>query len=107
PWAENYETGKTTVNFRPSWATGYHEGQFLRIAAQITKAKRILEIGTFTGHSAVSLALSAYCEELVCLEYEPFLVDYVKSRIVGTPVENKIKFITGVALESLQKLKEE
>ncbi|CAG7661035.1 unnamed protein product, partial [Allacma fusca] len=25
----------------------------------------------------------------------------------GTPVENKIKFITGVALESLQKLKEE
>ncbi|CAG7819570.1 unnamed protein product, partial [Allacma fusca] len=58
PWAENYETGKTTVNFRPSWATGYHEGQFLRIAAQITKAKRILEIGTFTGHSAVALALS-------------------------------------------------
>ncbi|CAG7785343.1 unnamed protein product, partial [Allacma fusca] len=66
PWTEYYEAGKTAVNLRPSWATGYHEGQFLRIASQITKAKRILEIGTFTGHSAVALALSAYCEELVC-----------------------------------------
>lgn len=41
--------------------SGKVEGNFLKLLAETGQAKRILEIGMFTGYSAVTLAESAYC----------------------------------------------
>ena len=46
---------KTTA---PQMMVGLLEGQFLGVLVRSTGAKRILEIGTFTGYSSISMALA-------------------------------------------------
>jgi len=46
---------KTTA---PQMMVGLLEGQFLGLLVRSTGAKRILEIGTFTGYSSISMALA-------------------------------------------------
>ena len=46
---------KTTA---PQMMVGLLEGQFLGVLVRTTGAKRILEIGTFTGYSSISMALA-------------------------------------------------
>ena len=48
------ETRETLV--RPQMLTGTLEGRFLEFLVFATKAKRVLEIGTYSGYSAVSMA---------------------------------------------------
>ena len=40
----------------PQMLTGPLEGTFLRLMVEITRAKSVLEIGMFTGYSALSMA---------------------------------------------------
>lgn len=88
-------------------ASGFVEGQFLKLAAQMTKAKRILEIGMFTGYGAVSFSESKYCEEMVCLDMEPYLKTFIEQRVADTPVKDKLRVVVGKALDSLKILKNE
>ncbi|ODN02120.1 putative caffeoyl-CoA O-methyltransferase 3 [Orchesella cincta] len=82
-------------------------GCFIKHIAEIARAKRILEIGMFTGFSAVTFSETSNCEEMVCLEIDPNMEKFVRSRLQGTDVENKIRIILGSAQESLAKLKQE
>jgi predicted O-methyltransferase YrrM len=41
---------------RPQMLSGYLQGQFLAFFSRMKKPKRILEIGTYTGYSAICLA---------------------------------------------------
>ncbi len=48
----------TQVNAKwPQMQTGHVEGLFLRMLVQVSKARRVLEIGTYTGYSALSMAM--------------------------------------------------
>jgi len=40
----------------PQMQVGHLEGAFLRLLVRLTRARRILEIGTFTGYSALAMA---------------------------------------------------
>src|SRR3954454_8823001 len=42
----------------PQMMVGLLEGQFLGTLVRSTRAKRILELGTFTGYSSISMALA-------------------------------------------------
>jgi caffeoyl-CoA O-methyltransferase len=42
----------------PQMMVGLLEGQFLQTIVRSTRAKRILELGTFTGYSSISMALA-------------------------------------------------
>jgi caffeoyl-CoA O-methyltransferase len=46
---------KTTA---PQMMVGRLEGQFLRVLVRSLRARRILELGTFTGYSSISMALA-------------------------------------------------
>lgn len=48
------ETRKKTA--LPQMMVGHWEGQFLRFLVRSMKARRVLEIGTFTGYSALAMA---------------------------------------------------
>ena len=41
---------------QPQMMVGHLEGMFLKLLVVLTKAKRVLEIGTFTGYSALCMA---------------------------------------------------
>ena len=49
------EETKATLE-RPQMLTGTIEGRFLEFAVYMTSARRILEIGTYSGYSAISMA---------------------------------------------------
>ena len=89
----------------PQMLTGAVEGTFLRMLVQMSAARRVLEIGTYTGYSALSMAagLPADGEIITCD------IDAETSRIAQTfwarsPDGGKIKQILGPALETIQAL---
>jgi caffeoyl-CoA O-methyltransferase len=92
----------------PQMLTGPIEGRFLKMMVQVTGAKRVLEIGMFTGYSALSLAegLPEDGEVLTC-EIDPKVIAIAKSYFERSEHGRKIKILEGPALDSLKKVKHE
>jgi len=81
------------------------EGRFLKLMVQISQAKNILEIGTFTGHSALSMAEALPDDgRLTTLDLDPEVTTFAKSYFARSKHGHKIKSILGPALESLKSL---
>lgn len=82
------------------------EGQLLRFLAELLGARRFLEIGTFTGYSALAVALTMGDGGHVdTLDVEPRFVDIGRPFWADAGVADRIKVHLGPALESLERLK--
>lgn len=81
------------------------EGRFLKIMVLLTQATRVLEIGTFTGYSALSMA-EALPENgrLTTLDIDPEAVAFAKKYFERSEHGRKISVVQGPALESLKSL---
>lgn len=88
--------------------SGAIQGQLLKIIVQISGAKNILEMGTFTGYSAICLA-SGLPEDghLDTLELNDELEDLIEEGFRRASLEDKIELHIGDCKETLIKLKEE
>ncbi len=90
----------------PQMLTGPIEGSFLRLMVQITGAKSILEIGMFTGYSALSMAEGLPADGTVTtLEINPKCIQFAKKYFDKSEHGKKITVKEGPALESLAALK--
>ena len=88
--------------------SGAAQGQLMRMIAQMCGAKRILELGTFTGYSAICLA-SALPEDghLDTLELNDELEDLILEGFEKAGLENKISLHIGDCKETLRKMRSE
>ena len=88
--------------------SGAIQGQILRMLAQMTSATDILELGTFTGYSAICLA-SALPEEghLDTLELNDELEDLILEGFDRAGLADKIELHIGDCKETVLRLKEE
>lgn len=88
--------------------SGHVEGQLLRFLVRMTRARRVLEIGLFTGYSALAMA-EALPEDgtLVALEIDPALADFARSCFEESPAGDRIEIRVGPAAESLRVLAEQ
>ena len=88
--------------------SGAIQGQILRMLAQMTSATDILELGTFTGYSAICLA-SALPEggHLDTLELNDELEDLILEGFDRAGLADKIELHIGDCKETVLKLKEE
>lgn len=85
--------------------TGPVEGVFLGFLARLVGAKRILEVGTYTGYSALAMAEHLPDSgELVTLDMNEETVAIAKRYWAKSPHGKKIKSVMGPALESMAKL---
>ena len=86
--------------------SGAAQGQLMRMIAQMCGAKRILELGTFTGYSAICLA-SALPEDghLDTLELNDELEDLILEGFEKAGLENKISLHIGDCKETLKSLR--
>ena len=85
--------------------TGHLEGSFLRLLIQAIGAKNVLEVGTFTGYSALSMAMGLPADgKITTLDIEPEYTDIARSFWEQSPHGSKIELIMGQALESLTSL---
>uniref|UniRef100_A0A671SIA4 D-arabinitol 2-dehydrogenase [ribulose-forming] n=1 Tax=Sinocyclocheilus anshuiensis TaxID=1608454 RepID=A0A671SIA4_9TELE len=87
--------------------TGYcHSiGQVLKMLVHMSKAKRVLEIGMFTGYGALSMA-EALPEngQIVACELEPYLKEFAQPIFDKSPHGKKITVKTGPAMDTLKEL---
>ena len=89
----------------PQMTTGRIEARLLKMLARLTGAKRILEIGTFAGYSALSMAEALPDEgELVTCEMDPEAIFVAKKYFGLSPHGKKITLMEGPALDSLKKV---
>jgi predicted O-methyltransferase YrrM len=84
------------------------QGQFMALLIELTGARRVLEVGCFTGYSALAMALALPPDgRLITLEVnaEPIEIGRRAWRAAG--VAERIEVRLGLALESLDALLEE
>lgn len=78
------------------------QAQFMQLLIQLIGAKKILEIGTFTGYSALALALALPAAgQVIACDTSKEWTDIAKSYWIKAGVEHKIKLHLAPALETL------
>ena len=81
------------------------EGKLLGLLVAITGARQVLEIGTFTGYSAVSMAEALPADgHITTLEVSPDHAAKAAEHIASAGVADRITILEGPALESLATL---
>ena len=88
--------------------SGKLQGELLRILVQISGARRILELGTFTGYSAICLATHLPQDgHLDTLELNDELEDLILEGFERAGLEEKISLHIGDCKETLIRLRSE
>ena len=86
-------------------ASGHLQGRLLKMLVRMIRPKNILEIGTFSGYSAISMAEGLDSDgQLYTFEINDEMEDFTRPWIEGSEVADKIHFIIGDALQEAPKL---
>jgi caffeoyl-CoA O-methyltransferase len=105
PWSEKFDRGETTEELEQEMLTGQVEGQTLKMFVQMTRATRILDIGMFTGYSALAMAEALPDDGcLVACEIDPYAVKFARKLFDRSPHGYKIGIEEGGALATLDRL---
>jgi caffeoyl-CoA O-methyltransferase len=84
------------------------EGALLTMLARLTGATHALEVGTFTGYSAICIARGlADHGTLTCLELEPEFADIARKNLEHAGLSHKVEIKVGPADETLRRMPEE
>jgi caffeoyl-CoA O-methyltransferase len=97
---------QTHIRFvNPNMSTGFIQGKLLEFISRMIKPVNILEIGTFTGYSA--LCLSKGLQDggrLITIEINDELTDFARSYFVKAEADEKIIQMTGKAQDIIPDL---
>ncbi len=89
----------------PNMATGHLQGKLLEFISLMIRPKNILEIGTFTGYSAICLAKGLTSGgKLITIDTNDELTSFARSYFCRTGVESKITQLTGKAQDIIPEL---
>jgi len=89
----------------PNKLSGKTIGRTLKLLAKIAQPKRALEIGMFTGYSALSIAEGMpEAGTLICCETNPRAIEFAQSFFDRSEHGHKIEAIFGPALETIESL---
>ena len=84
----------------PHMLSGHVQGRVLSMLSHMIKPKRILELGTFTGYSALCLAEGlAEGGRLITIEHNDELEETILRNIAQSPLSDRIELIIGDAVE--------
>lgn len=89
----------------PQKLSGRLVGRTLKMLAALKQPKRALEIGMFTGYSALSIAEGMPKDgKIICCETNPRAIDFAKTFFERSEHGHKIDVIFGRALDTLDTL---
>lgn len=102
----NRETHLRT--YYPNMLSGSVQGKFLEMISRMIGPNRILEIGTFTGYSAISLARGLKAGgKLITIEINDEMETFIKNAVNKAGMSEKIDLRMGDALSIIPVLEEE
>jgi caffeoyl-CoA O-methyltransferase len=91
----------------PRMISGPVQGKFLQMISQMMQPRRILEIGTFTGYGAISLAKGLSADgKLITIEKNEELEDTIRQFVDKSGNKGKIQVMFGDALKIIGELDE-
>jgi len=97
---------ETHIRFvNPNMSTGHSQGKLLEFISRMIKPEFILEIGTFTGYSAICLAKGLRPGgRLITIEINDEITEFAQSYFHKAGMENKILQMTGKAQDIIPRL---
>ncbi len=102
----NRQTHLQTIN--PRMASGQLQGQFLSLISNMIRPRRILEIGTFTGYSALCLATGLDSDGILhTIEINEEYEDRIRSYFTESPYNQLIHLHIGDARTIVPSLNEQ
>lgn len=107
PFVTEVLTDTLTNHPKAHMVSGAVQGQFLRMFSLIMQPKRILEIGTFTGFSALCLAEGLTTDGMLyTLENRNEDAEAAQLRFDASPFRDKIRLMTGDAKQIIPQIDE-
>ena len=89
----------------PRMLSGHVQGRVLSMLSQMIQPKRVLELGTFTGYSALCLAEGLTEDgKLITIEHNDEMEDSIRRNLALSPLGEKVELIIGDAKETLRRL---
>ena len=93
---------------QPRMLSGHLQGRVLSMFSKMIRPKRILEIGTYTGYSAICLAEGlAEGGKLITIDLNEELEDMVLDYVKRSGFEEKVEFKIGNAMELIPQMDED
>jgi predicted O-methyltransferase YrrM len=91
--------------YMPQMLSGQLQGRFLSMISKMVQPKNILEIGTFTGYSAICLSEGLQDGgTLATIDVNPELETMTRKYFEKAGATNKIKYLIGNAVEIIPQL---
>ena len=101
--AITHDTNLHVLN--PHMLSGHIQGRLLSMISHMIRPKRILELGTFTGYSALCLAEGLPEDgQLITIEHNDELEDTIRFNLSKSPLASNIQLLIGDAKEILTNL---
>ncbi len=92
---------------RPRMLSGHLQGSLLAFISRLSKPRRILEVGTYTGYSAICLAWGLNENGLLhTIDHNPELEDFARKYISDAGLKDKVVQHIGEAIEVIPTLDE-
>lgn len=92
---------------RPRMLSGNLQGQFLKMMCRMIGARRVLEIGTYTGYAAISMASGLEDGGVLhTIDVNDELEDFTRGFIERSGLQDRIVFHVGDACEIIPRLEE-
>jgi caffeoyl-CoA O-methyltransferase len=89
----------------PQMMVGHGEGLFLRLVVKVARARRVLEIGTFTGYSALAMAMALPADgELITCDVDPVATATAQKYWAKSPHGKKIHLKLAPASDTIPTL---
>lgn len=99
-WLRQIDRDAHVNLLRGNMSSGHLQGRFLKMITRMVRAKRVLEIGSFVGYSALCLAEGLDADgEVHTIEADDELEDRLRANFARTDIGRKVFLHIGDALD--------
>jgi caffeoyl-CoA O-methyltransferase len=106
-WSKRFDDGETVRALEQEMLSGHIEGQLLKMLVSISKSKRVLEIGMFTGYSALAIAEALPDDGyVIACEVDEYVSQFAIDCFAASPHKDKIQVKVAPAIETMKELLE-
>ncbi|MBO7381927.1 MAG: O-methyltransferase [Muribaculaceae bacterium] len=87
----------------PRMCTDHLQGRFIKMLTRMIRPSRVLELGTFTGYSALCFAEGMAADgEVVTIEVNDEMENIIRESLANSDVGHKVRLIIGDAFDALK-----
>ncbi|MGF1588091.1 MAG: O-methyltransferase [Pleurocapsa sp.] len=104
-WGKHFDDGATVRALEQEMLSGHIEGQLLKMLVSISKSKRVLEVGMFTGYSALAIAEALPDDGyLIACEVDEYVSQFAIDCFAASAHGKKIEVKVAPAIKTMQQL---